>query len=228
MNDYLPHLVRNKCEHFLTLMEQKAVVLRTKYTSMPKAPKKEEKKAPKKAVAKTVKKVATKTVEKVAAKATKKIAKPSVKKAKPAAKKAKPAAKKVKPDPKETKTVVLKIKDKAIKNLVDVIIDGIQDIKGKDIVVLDLTELQNAVTDYFIIATGDSSTQVEGMASAVVRKTRKELRERPWHEEGVGNSEWILLDYVNVVVHIFYRETREFYNLEDLWADAKRTEIPTL
>ncbi|MBL7898529.1 MAG: ribosome silencing factor [Crocinitomicaceae bacterium] len=122
----------------------------------------------------------------------------------------------------------LKIKDKAIRQLIETMVDGLQDVKGKDIVILDLTNLSNAVTDYFIIATGDSSTQVEGMASAVVRKTRKELKERPWHEEGVGNSEWILLDYVNVVVHIFFRETREFYNLEDLWADAKRTEIENL
>lgn len=122
----------------------------------------------------------------------------------------------------------LKIKDKAIRQLVETVVDGIQDIKGKDIAILDLTGLKNAVTDYFVIATGDSNTQVEGMASSVVRKTRKELKERPWHEEGVGHSEWILLDYVNVVVHIFYRETREFYNLEDLWADAKRTDIPNL
>ncbi len=122
----------------------------------------------------------------------------------------------------------LKIKDKAIRQLVETVVEGMQDIKAKDITILDLTGLKNAVTDYFVIATGDSSTQVEGMASSVVRKTRKELRERPWHEEGVGNSEWILLDYVNVVVHIFYRETREFYNLEDLWADANRTDIPNL
>ena len=109
----------------------------------------------------------------------------------------------------------LKIKDKALKNLVQTIIDGVQDVKGKDLVVL-------------VIATGDSSTQVEGLASSVVRKTRKELKEKPWHEEGVGNSEWILLDYVNVVVHIFYRETRDFYNLEDLWADGDRYEYPNL
>lgn len=122
----------------------------------------------------------------------------------------------------------VKIKDKAIRQLVETIVEGMQDIKAKDIAILDLTGLKNAVTDYFVIATGDSSTQVEGMASSVVRKTRTDLKEKPWHEEGVGNSEWILLDYVNVVVHIFYRETRDFYNLEDLWADAQRTDIPNL
>lgn len=114
------------------------------------------------------------------------------------------------------------------KVLVDTIVDGIQDVKGKDIVVLDLTDLPNSVTNYFIICTGESNTQVEGIQNAVVRKTREELKEKPWHKEGLNNSEWILLDYVDVVVHIFYRDVRSFYNLEDLWADAKRTDIPNL
>ena len=119
-------------------------------------------------------------------------------------------------------------KEVETKVLVDTIIDAIQDIKGKDIVLLDLTDLPNSVAEYFIICTGDSNTQVEGIANSVVRKTRKDLQERPWHQEGSNNSEWILLDYVNVVVHIFYRNVRDFYNLEDLWADAKRTDIPNL
>ncbi|MBD3638840.1 MAG: ribosome silencing factor [Crocinitomicaceae bacterium] len=114
------------------------------------------------------------------------------------------------------------------KVLVDTIVDGIQDVKGKDIVVLDLTELPNSVTDFFIISSGDSNTQVEGIANSVMRKTREEIKEKPWHKEGLNNSEWILLDYVNVVVHIFYRDVRDFYNLEDLWADANRTDIPNL
>ena len=114
------------------------------------------------------------------------------------------------------------------KILVDKIVDGIQDVKGKDIVILDLTHLQNSVTEYFIICSGDSSTQVEGISSSITRQTRKDLQEKPWHQEGINNSEWVLLDYVNVVVHIFYKEAREFYNLEDLWADASRTDIPNL
>lgn len=114
------------------------------------------------------------------------------------------------------------------KVLVDTIVDGIQDVKGKDIVVLDLSELANSVTNYFIICTGESNTQVEGISNSVMRKTRETLKERPWHKEGLGNSEWILLDYVTVVVHIFYRDVRTFYNLEDLWADASRTDIPNL
>lgn len=114
------------------------------------------------------------------------------------------------------------------KILIDSIIDGIQDVKGKDIVVLNLSELPNAVTDFFIICSGDSSTQVESAAQAVVRKTRTDLKEKPWHQEGTRNAEWILLDYVNVVVHIFYKGVRDFYNLENLWADAERIDIPNL
>jgi ribosome-associated protein len=122
----------------------------------------------------------------------------------------------------------VKDKEVATKALVDTIVDGIQDIKGKDIVVLDLTHLQNSVTEYFIICSGESNTQVDGISSSVTRKTREELREKPWHTEGINNSEWVLLDYVNVVVHVFYKEVREFYNLEDLWADAERTDIPNI
>lgn len=119
-------------------------------------------------------------------------------------------------------------KDVATKALVDTIVDGIQDIKGKDIVILDLTHLQNSVTEYFIICSGESSTQVDGISSSITRKTREQLKEKPWHTEGINNSEWVLLDYVNVVVHVFYKEVREFYNLEDLWADAERIDIPNI
>ncbi len=112
--------------------------------------------------------------------------------------------------------------------LVDTIVEGIQEIKGKDITVLDLKNIENSVCDYFIICTGDSNTQVEGITSSVVRHTRKQISEKPWHNEGSTNSEWVLLDYVSVVVHIFYRETREYYNIEGLWADAERTDIPNL
>lgn len=112
--------------------------------------------------------------------------------------------------------------------LVDAIIDGIQDVKGKNVVKLDLTDLKQSIADYFIICSGESSTQVEGIHQSIVRSTKKELNEKPWHTEGVGNAEWILLDYVDVVVHIFYKDVRKFYNLEDLWADAIRTDIPDI
>lgn len=109
--------------------------------------------------------------------------------------------------------------------LIASIVSAIQEIKGKDIVVLDLTHLQNAVAEYFVICSGDSTTQIEGIANSVVRETRKKLQEKPWNQEGMNNAEWVLLDYVNVVVHIFYRDVRDFYKLEDLWADAKQTTI---
>ncbi|NOQ74784.1 MAG: ribosome silencing factor [Crocinitomix sp.] len=122
----------------------------------------------------------------------------------------------------------LEEKELETKKLIDSIIDGIQDIKGKDIVVLNLSELPNAVTDFFIICSGESNTQVEALAQSVVRKTREDVQDKPWHQEGTRNAEWILLDYVNIVVHIFYRDVREFYDLENLWADAERIDIPNI
>jgi ribosome-associated protein len=108
------------------------------------------------------------------------------------------------------------------------IVEGMQENKAKDIVVLDLRHIHSAVTDFFVICSGESTTQVDGISNSVVRLTRKEIQEKPWHQEGKSNSEWILLDYVNVVAHIFYKDVRKFYDLEDLWADAIRTDIPNL
>jgi ribosome-associated protein len=110
--------------------------------------------------------------------------------------------------------------------LCNAIVEGMQENKAKDIVVLDLRNIENAVTDFFVICSGESSTQVDGISSTVTRHTRKELQEKPWHQEGKTNSEWILLDYVSVVAHIFYKDARHFYELEDLWSDAIRTDIP--
>jgi ribosome-associated protein len=112
--------------------------------------------------------------------------------------------------------------------LADCIVEGMQENKAKDIVVLDLREVPNAVTDFFVICSGDSSVHVDGINNSVMRHTRKELSERPWHQEGKLNAEWILLDYVDVVAHVFHKDARTFYDLEDLWADAVRTDIPNL
>jgi ribosome-associated protein len=108
------------------------------------------------------------------------------------------------------------------------IVEGMQENKAQDIVVLDLRKLSSAVCDYFVICSGESSTQVDGIANSVARFTRKELQEKPWHIEGKTNSEWILLDYINVVCHIFYKDARKFYELEELWSDAERTNIPNI
>jgi len=120
-------------------------------------------------------------------------------------------------------------KDAKTKELLDSIVEGIQEVKGKDIAVLNITDIESAVCEYFIVCTGDSSTQVRSIASSVEKTTRNNIQEKPWHREvSINNSEWVLLDYVNVVVHVFYRETRDFYNIEGLWADAERMDIPNI
>ena len=108
------------------------------------------------------------------------------------------------------------------------IVEGMQENKAKDIVVLDLRKLTSAVCDFFVICSGDSNTHVDCISNAVTRHSRKILHEKPWHIEGKNNSEWVLLDYINVVGHIFYKDARSFFQLEELWADAIRTDIKNL
>lgn len=112
----------------------------------------------------------------------------------------------------------------SVEELNDLIVDSIQDIKGNNILKLDLRELDDAPTDFFIIAEGDSNTQVNALANNIYGRLKKEGNLLPSHYEGQQNGLWILMDYFNTVVHIFYKETREFYELEDLWSDAKFTE----
>ncbi len=104
--------------------------------------------------------------------------------------------------------------------LVETVVNAIHDGKGEDVRSLDLRELPQAMADHFVVCHANSHTQVKAIARKVEEKTLKELNEGPWHIEGVQNAEWILLDYTNVIVHIFYKEARPFYALEDLWADA--------
>ena len=106
--------------------------------------------------------------------------------------------------------------------LTDAIIKGIQEVKGRDIVHLDLREVPNTVTDHFIVCHGDSATQVEAISRSVLEFARKQADEKPWHTEGERNAEWVLMDFVDVVVHIFHRDKRGYYALEDLWGDAAR------
>lgn len=113
-----------------------------------------------------------------------------------------------------------KSREATTENLVDEIIYGLREKKGKDIVTLDLRNITTSVTDFFVICTGDSNTHVMGLSNSVEEEVRKRLRDKPWHIEGTTNGEWVLMDYVNVVVHIFQREVREHYNIEGLWADA--------
>jgi ribosome-associated protein len=109
--------------------------------------------------------------------------------------------------------------------LITEIIKGIEDVKGTDIQLFDLREIENTVTDYFVICSGNSNTQVSAISNSVQKLVSKELQDKPWHIEGESNAEWILMDYVNVVVHVFQKQTREFYDLESLWGDAKVTVI---
>ncbi len=95
--------------------------------------------------------------------------------------------------------------------------------KASDIKVLDLRKL-TSITDYFVICTGASDTQVKAIADAVVDGSKR-IGERPWHKEGFTNRSWVLLDYVDVVVHIFLNETRKFYGIEKLWGDAPAQEV---
>lgn len=111
------------------------------------------------------------------------------------------------------------------KKLAETIISGMQDSKAKNIVSLDLTKIHNSVCKYFIICHGTSRTQVESIADTIEDNVRVALKEKPWHREGVENAEWILLDYVDVVAHIFQPQTRSFYQLEKLWADAEVVEV---
>ena len=109
--------------------------------------------------------------------------------------------------------------------LITLILDGIEEVKGLEINVLDLREIENTVCDYFIICNGTSNTHVNAIVNSIQKTVSKALKDKPWHVEGSENSEWVLLDYVNVVVHVFQKHIREFYDVEGLWGDAKVTMV---
>ena len=116
------------------------------------------------------------------------------------------------------------VKNKAINEsayISELAIHGIQEKKGNDIVRLDLRNIFSSVSDYFVICHADSSTQVRAIAGSVEDEIFKATGQEPWRKEGLEYSEWILLDYVDVVVHIFRTDKREFYGVEDLWGDAE-------
>jgi ribosome-associated protein len=121
--------------------------------------------------------------------------------------------------PKKTST------PKQTTSLLDAIVEGMQDRKAKNITILDISKLENRVTDYFVICDADSKTHVKSIADSVEDMVIKLTHEKPYHTEGQQNSEWILIDYINIVAHVFLRETREFYNIEGLWGDAEITTI---
>ena len=115
-----------------------------------------------------------------------------------------------------------------IKNLVDVIVRGMQEKKAENVTVVDLRNIDNAVCDFFVISNANSNTQVNAIADSVQKETLEILADKAWHKEGTETAEWILLDYVNVVVHIFQTASREFYALEELWGDAEITKVKAI
>ena len=105
--------------------------------------------------------------------------------------------------------------------LLETIIEGIQELKGINTAILDFKKIETAVCKYFVICSGTSNTHVSSITDSVKKIVSKEIQEKPWNIEGLNTSEWVLLDYSDIVVHVFQEQTREFYRLEDLWGDAK-------
>lgn len=114
-----------------------------------------------------------------------------------------------------------KTEDVSAEKLAETIIFGILEKKGLEITKIDFSEMPNAISKYFIVCHGNSSSQVDAIADSVEEQAFKQLREKPAFVEGKENKEWILVDFIDVVVHVFQESTRRFYNIEGLWADAK-------
>lgn len=112
--------------------------------------------------------------------------------------------------------------------LAELVVKGMQEKKASDIVVLNLKSLKNAVSDYFVIASASSDTQLDAIATSIEEEIYKATRQNAWQTEGRTNKEWVLLDYVDVVAHVFLKDKREFYALEELWGDANIKRIETV
>jgi ribosome-associated protein len=106
-----------------------------------------------------------------------------------------------------------------------VIIKGMEEKKASNIVLMDLREIDQSMTDFFVICSGSSNTQIDAISQSIEEQVNKANKEQPWKSEGKANGQWVLIDYVNVVAHIFLEDSRRFYRLEDLWGDAKVTAI---
>jgi len=119
-------------------------------------------------------------------------------------------------------------KEYSTEKLVEVVIAGMQEIKAENIVVLNLKATGSSVCDYFVICNAESSTQVNAIADSVEKMVKDNMNEKANHKEGFENASWILLDYSDVVVHVFQTESRHFYNIEEFWEDAKKEEVPEL
>lgn len=107
--------------------------------------------------------------------------------------------------------------------LLEVVIEGLKNNKAKEIHILNMKNLENSVAEYFVICHGTSRTHVASTANSVEKEVKEVLSEYPWKKEGHTNGEWVLVDYSSIVVHVFQKEARDFYNIEELWADAEVT-----
>lgn len=116
-------------------------------------------------------------------------------------------------------------KDIDSKVLSDWVVEGMLEKKALDVVVMDLREVKHAIADYFVVCSGNSDTQIDAISDSIEEQIHKNSKQNPWKREGRQNKEWILLDYVDVVAHVFNKEKRTFYGLEELWGDAKITRI---
>ena len=119
-------------------------------------------------------------------------------------------------------------KDLTSRQVVDAVVKGLEDKKGLEILFIDFAKLPNTVAEYFVIAHGSSNVHVGALADSVIDMVRNETGRKTWNKEGFENAEWILLDYADVVVHIFQEDTRKFYNLEELWADTEITKVGSM
>ena len=105
--------------------------------------------------------------------------------------------------------------------IANIVVKGMREMKAKEIVSLDLRNLDSSVCDFFIVCHGTSNTHVSAIADSIIEETLESIKEKPYNKEGLTNGDWVLLDYGNIVAHIFQKETRDYYNIEKLWGDAK-------
>lgn len=126
---------------------------------------------------------------------------------------------------KPTKALKTRAVSNAADQLTEIVVKALQEKKGHDITCLDLRELPGAVADVFIVCHGDSQPQVTALCRSVEEIVFKEIKEDPFHREGFENAQWIVLDYFNVVVHVFQKEQRDYYGIERFWADASIRQI---
>ncbi len=111
------------------------------------------------------------------------------------------------------------------KGLITNIIKSIEEVKGEEVILIDMKKIDNSPCDYFIVCDGSSNTQVNAIVSKIKKNVSKLLSEKPLNIEGLENCKWVLIDYIDIVVHVFQKEIRQYYKIENLWGDAKHTKF---